>query len=121
MNVYFIMTQIGIITGVLTSIVGGGGYSILIPLLYHLGVISDYKTAIGTVLMALLPPLSVSSAYQYYKKGHVNIQYSIVIGIMIFIGSYIGSRFAVNTNNSILKYIFGSFLIIMGIVTLIDA
>jgi uncharacterized membrane protein YfcA len=120
MNSYFIISIIGIVAGVLTSIVGGGGYSILIPLLYHSGVINNYKTAIGTCLMALLPPLSIAAVYQYYKEGHVKVHYSIMLGLMIFIGSYIGSTFAVKTDIHILKYIFGIFLIIMGTVTLID-
>ena len=121
MSSYFIISIIGVITGILTSIVGGGGYSILIPLLYHSGVINNYKNAIGTCLAALLPPLSIAAVYQYYKKGYVKISFSIILAIMIFIGSYIGSLFAIQTNVTLLKYIFSIFLIIMGLVTLFDS
>ena len=41
---------IGIITGVVASFIGGGAEILIVPLLIYMGVLADYKTAIGTSL-----------------------------------------------------------------------
>jgi uncharacterized membrane protein YfcA len=64
---------IGLISGILTGITGLQ-YGILVPALILSGIMPNINTAVGTLLYATLPPVSLASVYYYYKKGEVDIR-----------------------------------------------
>jgi len=110
--------MIGIISGAISGFLGVGGATIIIPaLVVFLGF--DQKTAQGTSLMTLLPPIGILAAIEYYKSGYVNIKAALLIALFFIIGSWISSKFAVKINPDILRKIFSIFLIIIAIKMLI--
>ena len=58
------LTLIGTIVGVVGGILGGGADVLIVPLLLVFGISSNIKTAIGTSLAALLPPIGIFAVYQ---------------------------------------------------------
>ena len=84
---------IGIITGVMAGMLGIGGAIIMIPALVFLLGISQ-QTAQGTSLAVMLPPVGIIAAYNYYKAGHVNIRFAIILALFFLVGSYFGSKLA---------------------------
>ena len=77
---------IGILTGIVASIVGGGAEILIVPLLIYLKVFEDYKTAIGTSLASLLLPIGIVAVYFYgkHKCGNescVKWTYAFIISI----------------------------------------
>ena len=50
---------IGLISGVASGALGLTAAPSLVPLLVLFSVVNSYKTAIGTTLFAVLPPLSI--------------------------------------------------------------
>ena len=78
---------IGILAGIVGGALGQSATFIMIPGLLLMGVITDLKVAIGTVLCALLPPISFGAATQYYKKNKVDMTIAVVLAITYFISA----------------------------------
>jgi len=112
-SMILILIVIGIITGVMAGMLGIGGAIIMIPALVFLLGISQ-QTAQGTSLAVMLPPVGIIAAYNYYKAGHVNIRFAIILAVFFLVGSYFGSKLALNLPQSLLKKIFGILLLLVA-------
>jgi len=108
-----ILIVIGIITGVMAGMLGIGGAIIMIPALVFLLGISQ-QTAQGTSLAVMLPPVGIIAAYNYYKEGQVNIRFAIILAVFFLVGSYFGSKLALNLPQPVLKKIFGILLLLVA-------
>jgi hypothetical protein len=108
-----ILIVIGIITGVMAGMLGIGGAIIMIPALVFLLGISQ-QSAQGTSLAVMLPPVGIIAAYNYYKAGHVNIKFAIILAVCFLVGSYFGSKLALNLPQYVLKKIFGVLLLLVA-------
>ena len=108
-----ILIVIGIVCGFMAGMLGIGGAIIMIPaLVYFLGI--TQQTAQGTSLAVMLPPIGIIAAYNYYKAGHVNIWFAVVLAVFFLAGSYFGSKLALNLPQSLLKKIFGILLLLIA-------
>jgi uncharacterized protein len=112
-SMILILIAIGIITGVMAGMLGIGGAIIMIPALVYLMGISQVS-AQGTSLAVMLPPVGIIAAYNYYKAGQVNIKYAIILAAFFLIGSYFGSKLALNLPQTVLKKIFGILLLLVA-------
>ena len=63
-NIYKLIF-IGLITGMVASVVGGGAEILIVPLLIYLKIFTDHKKAIGTSLASLLLPIGIIAVYFY--------------------------------------------------------
>ncbi len=105
---------IGLVSGALTAIVGTGAGLIIIPALIFFANFTT-KTAIGTSLALLLPPVGIFAAYTYWRHGAVNIKAGIFIILGFLVGSFIMAKFATNLPTQILSRIFGVAAIAIGV------
>ena len=112
-SMILILIVLGIITGVMAGMLGIGGAIIMIPALVFLLGISQ-QTAQGTSLAVMLPPVGIIAAYNYYKAGHVNIRFAIILAAFFLVGSYFGSKLALNIPQLLLKKIFGVLLLLVA-------
>ena len=112
-SMLLILIVIGIITGVMAGMLGIGGAIIMIPALVFLLGISQH-TAQGTSLAVMLPPVGIIAAYNYYKAGHVNIRFAIILAVFFLVGSYFGSKLALNLPQATVKKIFGILLLLVA-------
>jgi hypothetical protein len=112
-SMLLILIVIGIITGIMAGMLGIGGAVIMIPALVYLLGISQ-QTAQGTSLAVMLPPIGVIAAYNYYKAGHVNIKFAIILAVFFLVGSYFGSKLALTLPQPVLKKIFGVLLLLVA-------
>lgn len=104
---------IGLLAGILSGLVGVGGGIIMVPLLVLLVGFQQHQ-AQGTSLAVLLAPVTAIAVFNYYKEGYINWKYAIVIAVFFIVGSYFGSKLAVNLDQKMLKKIFSIVLIIMA-------
>lgn len=104
---------IGLLAGVLSSLVGIGGGTVIVPGLVFLLAMSQ-KMAQGTSLAIMLPPIGVLAVINYYKAGYVDFKIAAVLCVSFIIGSYFGSKLALNLPESMLKKIFGGFLLLLA-------
>ena len=112
-SMLLILIGIGIVTGFMAGMLGIGGAIIMIPALVFLLGISQ-QSAQGTSLAVMLPPIGIIAAYNYYKAGHVNIRFAIVLAIFFLVGSYFGSKLALTIPQNVLKKIFGVLLLLVA-------
>src|SRR5664279_610579 len=112
-SMVLILIVIGIITGIMAGMLGIGGAVIMIPALVYLLGISQ-QTAQGTSLAVMLPPIGIIAAYNYYKAGHANIKFAIILAVFFIVGSYFGSKLAISIPENALKKIFGVLLLLVA-------
>ncbi|MBP7257662.1 MAG: sulfite exporter TauE/SafE family protein [Chitinophagales bacterium] len=103
---------IGLLAGVLSGLIGIGGGIIMIPLLLLLGL--SQHQAQGTSLAVLAVPVTALAAFNYYKEGYVDWKYAALIAVFFVIGGYIGSKFALQIDEKVLKKIFGFVLLLVA-------
>src|SRR3982750_1795544 len=84
---------LGIAAGALAGVFGIGGGLLLVPALVYMFGFSQ-KSAQGTTLALMIPPIGFFAAYAYYKAGQVNIKAAVFIIVGFLIGSYFGAHFA---------------------------
>ena len=112
-SMFLILCLIGIITGIMAGMLGIGGAIIMIPaLVYILGF--NQHLAQGTSLAVMLPPIGILAAFNYWKAGQVNLKFALILAVAFIIGSYFGSKFALNIPQSVLKKIFGILLLVVA-------
>ena len=105
---------LGILSGILSGLIGIGGGVFIIPALIYLFGFSQHQ-AQGTTLAVLLPPISLLSVIVYYKHGNVNLLAAAFICIGFFLGGYYGANFANALHPYVLKKIFGAILLALSL------
>lgn len=108
------LLAIGIIAGILSSIVGIGGGIVIVPALVLLFSM-DQHTAQGTSLVMLLPPIGLLAVINYYKAGNVDMKVALILIAAFVVGSYFGSKVALNIPELALKRVFGVFLLLLAL------
>ena len=117
MNIFIILI-IGFAGGIAGGLLGIGGAVVMIPaLIFFAGY--DQLTAQGTTLFAMIPPIGILAALEYYKSGHAEIKTAAIIAAGFIIGAYLGSKLALNINPQILKKIFGLLLLYISLKLLV--
>jgi uncharacterized protein len=109
-----ILLVIGTITGIMAGMLGIGGGLVVIPALVMVMGLSQ-QAAQGTSLAMMLPPIGILAAYNYYKAGHVDIKFALLLAVAFIIGSYFGSKLAIRLPQETLKKVFGIFLLLVAI------
>lgn len=108
-----LLLAIGVVTGVFAGMLGIGGAIIMVPALVFIMGFSQ-QTAQGTSLAVMLPPIGIIAAYNYWKAGQVNIKFALILAAAFLVGSYFGSKFALNIPQGVLKKIFGVLLLLVA-------
>jgi uncharacterized protein len=112
-SMLLILLVIGVITGVMAGMLGIGGAIIMIPaLVFFMGF--SQQMAQGTSLAVMLPPIGIFAAYNYWKAGQVNIKFALILAAAFIVGSYFGSKIALNVPQAVLKKIFGVLLLLVA-------
>ncbi|MGC9345113.1 MAG: TSUP family transporter [Bacteroidales bacterium] len=106
-----ILILAGLIAGFVGGTLGVGGGIIMVPVMVFILGMTQHD-AQGTSLATMLAPIGILAVMNYYKAGHVNLKFALVLMITFIIGSYFGSKWAVNLPDKTLKQIFGVLMII---------
>tara|TARA_Y100001937_G_C7044590_1_gene296233 strand:+ start:76 stop:447 length:372 start_codon:yes stop_codon:yes gene_type:complete len=114
MNYYLGLTIVGIISGLLAGLIGGGAEIVIVPLLTMFGLLTNIKDRIGTSLFMLLPPIGIFAAYRFYKTDNVDIFAGLYMAFIFTIFSYFSSLYTIKIDLYTLRKIFGFFTICVG-------
>ncbi|MBN2181377.1 MAG: sulfite exporter TauE/SafE family protein [Sedimentisphaerales bacterium] len=113
MNTIFYLL-LGLISGIVSGLIGIGGAIIIIPslvLFFNL----PQRTAQGTTLALMVPPIGLLAAWTYYRAGFADLKIAALICAGFFFGGLIGAKFAVQIPDNILRKAFGFLLLIASI------
>jgi uncharacterized protein len=109
-----ILILVGIAAGMLSGLVGIGGGIIIVPaLVYFLGF--TQKDAQGTSLGILLLPVGLLAVMNYYKQGHINVSYVLLVSVSFLIGGFFGSKISLALPDEKVKRIFAIVLMLVAI------
>ena len=118
-STFIILIIIGLLAGILSGLVGVGGGILMIPLLIIFLGLTQHQ-AQGTALFAMLPPIGILAAINYYKEGFVKWEYAIVIAFTFVIGGYLGSKLSLSLPPQMVRRIFGV-IMLFGAIKLISS
>ncbi|HET9496878.1 MAG TPA: sulfite exporter TauE/SafE family protein [Candidatus Limnocylindria bacterium] len=105
---------IGLGSGVLSGIFGIGGGLVIVPgLIVLLGM--TIKQAAGTSLAALLLPVGILGALEYWRAGHIDVRIAVVLALGLLIGAFFGARLALGLPNELVQRAFGVLLVVVGV------
>ena len=110
----FLYILLGLLVGVLSGVVGIGGGIMIVPGLVYLFHMSQHK-AQGTSIAALLAPVGVLAFWEYHKAGNVDLKAGLLIALGFTLGGYFGGLWAQQIPELLLRRIFGTLVIIIGI------
>jgi uncharacterized membrane protein YfcA len=112
-STFIVLIIIGLLAGILSGLVGVGGGIIIIPLLIILLGLTQHQ-AQGTAIFAMLPPIGILAAMNYFKQGFVKWEYAVVVALTFVIGGYFGSKLSLSLPPQTVRRIFGIVMLIGG-------
>ena len=104
---------IGLAAGVLSGMFGIGGGLIIVPALLYLMQMKELE-AISTSLAALIPPVGLLGAAEYWKSGYINVKYAAIIAGGLFIGAYFGARVSLGMAPATIRRAYAVFLLVIS-------
>jgi len=108
-----ILAITGIAAGFLSGLLGIGGGIIVVPVLVFFLGLTQHQ-AQGTSLFFMVFPVGLFAVMNYYKAGHVNIRYGLILVAAFIIGSILGSVTSIGIPDHVLRRIFGLIFFIVG-------
>ena len=109
-----LMIVFGLGAGVLSGLFGIGGGVVIVPLLIvALGFTA--QQAAGTSLAALVLPVGLFGAIQYWQAGEVNLLNAALLALGLMIGVYAGARLGLSLPSEVVQRAFGVLLVIVGL------
>lgn len=108
-----LLVLIGLLAGFASGILGIGGAVIMLPGLTLLLGMSQHD-AQGTTLAMMLAPIGILAVMNYWKAGHVNWRYALILMAFFVVGSYFGALLAEDVPDKLLRRIFGVLLLVVA-------
>ncbi len=108
-----ILLAIGLVAGVFAGMFGIGGGLIIVPALLFLVKLKEVE-AIGTSLAALILPVGLLGAAEYYRNGFINIRYAGLVALGLFVGAYFGARITISLPPDLIRRLYGIFLLVIA-------
>lgn len=107
------LLAIGLAAGVLAGMFGIGGGLIIVPCLLYFMKLRELE-AIGTSLAALIPPVGLLGAIEYYRNGYINVRYALLLALGIFAGAWFGARIMMPLSPVVIRRVYAGFLILVA-------
>ena len=105
-----LLLGIGLLAGVFSGMFGIGGGLIIVPALLFMLKLKELQ-AIGTSLAALIPPVGLLGAVEYYRNGYINLRYAGLVALGLFVGAYFGARIMISLPPELIRRAYGLFLL----------
>lgn len=119
MNIYLILLAIGLFAGVCAGLFGIGGGIVIVPALIYLLKMKQIE-AVGTSLAALIPPVGLLGAIEYYRNGMINVKYAAIIAIGLAIGALFGAKLMIALPTGVGRKLYAVFMIVIAVQMLLD-
>jgi uncharacterized membrane protein YfcA len=112
--VTLLYVALGIVAGILAGLFGiGGGVIMVVGLV---GVMRlPFLTATGTSLAAMLLPVGALGAWEYYRRGNVEVRGAALLAAGLFLGAWFGARLANGLAPALLQRGFAVFLLLVAV------
>ncbi len=105
---------LGLIAGVASGMFGIGGGAVIVPFLVTF-LRFPQKIAVATSLGALLPPVGLLAAAEYYRQGNLDIAAAVPVALGLLLGAWFGARLTIGLPAGTVKRMYGVFLLVIGV------
>ena len=112
---------IGAVAGIVGGALGQAGTFIILPALLLTNIIPDYKIAVGTILLAMLPPISALAVIDFYKRKRIDFLVAALLCVSYTIAAKYGAIINNRVSNKTLKYATAITFFTVGIYFLLTA
>jgi uncharacterized membrane protein YfcA len=113
MNTVYLL-GLGLVAGVAAGMFGIGGGLIIVPFLM-LVMKMEAVDSFGTSLAAIIPPVGLLGALEYYRNGHVNVRYALLIAAGMILGAFFGAKIMLGISPLTAKRAYGVFLLLVSV------
>ena len=109
-----ILVLVGLFAGALSGFVGVGGGIIIVPaMIYFMNM--NQMQAQGVSLALLMLPVGVLGVMNYYKAGHIQFNYVLIIAVGFVLGNYFGSKYALRVPEHKIKFLFSLLMLYVAV------
>jgi uncharacterized membrane protein YfcA len=115
MNKTLLTVSLGLVAGLLASSLGQSGVEFILPMLMVLGIVHEFKRAVGTVLLFFAAPITLGAVFVYYKRKQVDVKTSLLLMASYFIAGYFGAKLTKDVSDITIQYAGAVYLIIIGL------
>jgi uncharacterized membrane protein YfcA len=105
---------LGLLVGMASGLVGTGGGVLLVPALIWWAKF-EHRTAVGTTLAVMVPPIGLMAAIEYYRRGEVDIHAAALIATTFVLGAWFGGKLAEHLHIELLRFLFGLVLVYVAV------
>ena len=105
---------VGIISGVAGGALGNGCTFMIVPGLIIFNIIPDFKVAVGTTLLSMLPPISILAVMDFYKRKQIDYWVAALLCISYTIAAKYGGILNKDYSEKFLKYASAVVLFLFG-------
>lgn len=105
---------LGFLAGSLSGLLGIGGGVILVPALVLVFGYSQHM-AQGTTLVLMIPPIGLLAAWNYYKKGGVDLRIAALLCVGFAFGGLLGAKMSGLISSATLSHVFAVTLVLIAI------
>ena len=110
----FAFLLIGLAAGVLAGLFGIGGGLVIVPALMFVARMKPVL-ATGTSLGALLLPVGILGAWEYWRNGNLDVRAALLVALGLLFGAYFGARFAQDLAPLTMRRLFAAFLVVVAV------
>jgi uncharacterized protein len=107
-----ILVAVGVLTGILSGLLGIGGGILMIPAMVLL--LGFTQTMAQGISLAVIIPVSISGALIHRKHGNVRMDVGIWLAFGGIFGGLLGAQIAIGQQQWVLRSLFGLLMLIMG-------
>ena len=107
---------IGGLSGFIGGMFGVAGSIVMLPALVISGVFKDYQTIVGTVLFAMLPPISILAVYEYYQRKQIDYLMGVLLCVGFMLASGVGAMWNKHMSERFLKRSASVIFLILAVV-----
>ena len=105
---------LGLAAGILAGLFGIGGGVIMVVAMVALMRL-PLQTATGTSLGAMLLPVGLFGAIEYYRRGHLDVRAALLLAAGLTVGAWLGARIALQSPPALLQRGFAVFLVLIAV------
>jgi uncharacterized membrane protein YfcA len=119
MLMFVALVAFGVLTGILSGVLGVGGGIFMVPFLVLVVGLSQHA-AQATSLLVVLPTAAVGS-WSLYRRGVGDPSTALRMGLVGMVGSIAGTAVALSLPAQALRICFAALMVVVGIRLLRDA
>jgi hypothetical protein len=111
---WYWLLLLGLVAGILAGLFGIGGGVIIVAALVEFFHFAP-RQAVGTSLAALLPPVALGAVLEYYNQGELDIAVAACVAAGLVLGSIGGAKIALGLPATMVKRLYGIFLLLVAL------